>query len=313
MGADGSGTSTASPTSDREFVAPSEYPTEEVLAEMVDPYEALVCWFYLPDGGSSDVGGGAADGAGGGDGDGGGSGRSGYGQEVACFVAYHDEGKPRPSDDHDGAKTGQGGKNTKAVTDLEAKRAAIAARARGRRQQGEDADDGGSQNSDSSISSGGGSDDGGGGSDDELDAEDFEPGALRVRVILASPGTTQQLRKATEVFLKTLRNRNPVSMLGVACFVDLDGRQKKFINRNDNPFSIHGEPETNVFHPYGFTTQRPPTIAPRQSQVKRNVLSAFALQDLSIALGVPKIFKAFPPHIQVPSLRVFIIAVFGGC
>lgn len=211
--ADGSGASTAKPSSDREFVAPSEYPTEEALAEMVDPYEALVCWFYLPDGGSSDVGGGATDGAGGGDGDGGGGGRSGYGQEVACFVAYHDEGKRRPSDDH-GAKNGQGEKHTKAVTDLEAKRAAIAARARGRRQQGEDAD-GGSQYSDSSISSGGGSDggtSGGGGSDDELDAEDFEPGALRVRVVLASPGTTQQLRKATEAFLKTLRNRNPVSM-----------------------------------------------------------------------------------------------------
>ncbi|CBJ25838.1 tetratricopeptide repeat domain protein [Ectocarpus siliculosus] len=241
-GADGSGASTAKPSSEREFVAPSEYPTEEALAEMVDPYEALVCWFYLPDGGSSDVGGGATDGAGGGDGDGGGGGRSGFGQEVACFVAYHDEGKRRPSDDH-GAKNGQGGKDAKAVTDLEAKRAAIAARARGRRQQGEDAD-GGSQYSDSSISSGDGSDggtSGGGGSDDELDAEDFEPGALRVRVVLASPGTTQQLRKATEAFLKTLRNRNPV---------------------------------------------------------KRNVLSAFALQDLSIALGVPKIFKALPPHIQ---------------
>ncbi|CAM9264513.1 unnamed protein product, partial [Ectocarpus sp. 12 AP-2014] len=239
-GADGSGASTAKSSSDREFVAPSEYPTEDTLAEMVDPYEALVCWFYLPDGGSSDVGEGATDGAGGGDGDGGG--RSGFGQEVACFVAYHDEGRRRPSDDH-GAKNGQGGKNTKAVNDLEAKRAAIAARARGRRQQGEDAD-GGSQCSDSSISSGdgsGGGTSGRGGSDDELDAEEFEPGALRVRVVLASAGTTQQLRKATEAFLKTLRNRNPV---------------------------------------------------------KRNVLCAFALQDLSIALGVTKIFKAFPPHIQ---------------
>ncbi|CAM9498108.1 unnamed protein product, partial [Ectocarpus fasciculatus] len=239
-GADGSGASTASPSSDREIVAPSEYPTEEALAEMVDPYEALVCWFYLPDGGGSDVGGGAIDGTGGGDGDGGSGDRSGYGQEVACFVAYHEEGKRRPSDD-DGAKNGQGGKNTKAVTDLEAKRAAIAARARGRRQQGEDGNEGGSQYSDSSISSGDGGNSGGGGSDDEVDAEDFEPGTLRVRVILASPGTTQQLRKATETFLKTLRNRNPV---------------------------------------------------------KRNVLSARALQDLSIALGVPKIFKAFPQHIQ---------------
>ncbi|CAM9303645.1 unnamed protein product, partial [Hapterophycus canaliculatus] len=83
--------------------------------------------------------------------------------------------------------------------------------------------------------------DGGGASDDELNAEDFEPGALRVRLLLASPGTTQRLREATGMFLKAIRNRNPV---------------------------------------------------------KRNVLSAFALQDLSTALEVPKVLKALPPHVQ---------------
>lgn len=34
-------------------------------------------------------------------------------------------------------------------------------------------------------------------------------------------------------------------------------------------------------------------------QVKRVVLSALALQDVGTALGVPKILKALPPHIQV--------------
>lgn len=53
-------------------------------------------------------------------------------------------------------------------------------------------------------------------------------------------------------------------------------------------------------------------------QVKRNVLSAFALQDLSSALGVPKVLKALPPHIQVQredarpcfATCVVVVAVF---
>lgn len=35
------------------------------------------------------------------------------------------------------------------------------------------------------------------------------------------------------------------------------------------------------------------------TKVKRNVLSAFALQDLSTALEVPTLLKALPPHVQV--------------
>lgn len=228
-GADASGNAAAGAGSskDRELVGPSEYPADESLAEMVDPYEALICWFYLPDGGTSERSGGSGgssraaskDGVGGGGTDDGGhsnhggggkGGGKGYGKEVACFVAYHDEGTRRQTED-DGVDAG--GKNSKKVAGLEAKRAAIAARARGRKPQGGDGQ-GGSESSASSgsgSSSDSGTDGGGGVGEDELDAEDFEPTPLRVRVILASPGTTQQLRKTTGEFLKTTRNRNPVS------------------------------------------------------------------------------------------------------
>lgn len=40
----------------------------------------------------------------------------------------------------------------------------------------------------------------------------------------------------------------------------------------------------------------------RLSQVKRNALSAFALQDLGTTLGVAHVLKALPPHIQVHTL-----------
>lgn len=33
-----------------ELVNPSDYPTDEALSEMVDNYEALLCWLYLPEG-----------------------------------------------------------------------------------------------------------------------------------------------------------------------------------------------------------------------------------------------------------------------
>lgn len=208
-GADGSGDAAARASAGTELVGPSEYPTDETLAEMVDQYEALVCWFYLPDGGSSDGG------SGGGSGGGGDGGGRGYGQGIACFVAYHDEGESRVNEDDAGGGGGGGGKNAKRLADLEAKRAAIAARARGRRPQGEEAaEDGGyAAGSQSSASSGDDSSDSDSdaGGEEELDANDFEPGVLRVRVILASAGTSQQLRKATGAFLKTTRNRNPVS------------------------------------------------------------------------------------------------------
>lgn len=210
-GGNGTGTDDArAASSGRQFVAPSEYPTDEILAEMVDSFEALVCWFYLPDVGRSDPAGGTDNDGGGGQGAGG----RGYGSEVACFVAYHDEGTRR-SDGADGSST-SGEQNSKKLADLEAKRAAIAARARDRRRRGEGGGDNGAARSGSSVS--GGSDDssdsgndGVGGSEDELNAEDFEPGALRVRLLLASHGTTQQLRTATGAFLKAIRNRNPVS------------------------------------------------------------------------------------------------------
>ncbi|CAM9536199.1 unnamed protein product, partial [Scytosiphon promiscuus] len=251
-GADGTGADAPGGVAGGDFVAPSEYPTDEVLAEMVDSFEALVCWFYLPDVGRSDSAGGVENGGDGSCGGGGAKGgkaaggRGGYGSEVACFVAYHDEGTRR-SDGADGlSKGGERGRDAKRLAGLEAKRAAIAARARGRRRHGEDGGDDGPVNSGSSESGGGddsgeSDNDGPRGSDDELNAEDFEPGALRVRLLLASPGTTQQLRKATGAFLKAIRNRNPV---------------------------------------------------------KRDVLSAFALQDLSTALEVPKVLKALPPHVQ---------------
>ena len=213
-GADGSGDAGARALAGKELVGPSEYPADETLAEMVDQYEALVCWFYLPDEGGCDAGG--SGGGGGGDEHGAGEGRKGYGQGIACFVAYHDEGERRVDEDEaDGAG---GGKDPKKLADLEAKRAAIAERARGRRRRrgeaGEaDGGGGGYAGSRSSESSGDNSSDSGSDAkgDDEIDANDFEPGALRVRVILASDGTTQQLRKAAGAFLKTTRNRNPVS------------------------------------------------------------------------------------------------------
>lgn len=44
------GDNEAAATRAGEFVSPSDYPTDEALSEMVDPYEALICWFYPPAG-----------------------------------------------------------------------------------------------------------------------------------------------------------------------------------------------------------------------------------------------------------------------
>lgn len=311
-GADGSGDAAARASAGKELVGASEYPTDETLAEMVDQYEALVCWFYLPDGGSCDGGGGGSDGvagagAGGGAGGGGGGanehgvGESGkrYGKGVACFVAYRDEGDRRVNEDDADAGGGGGGRNSKRLADLGAKRAAIAARARGRKPQGGEGG-GGYAGAQSSSSSGDDSSDSGSDArgEEELDANDFEPGALRVRVILASAGTTQQLRKAAGAFLKTTRNRNPVSGYDGETLASLEKRvafmEQPACMRESNvlgviPHSCRYIITPNALHRINSATP----------QVKRNVLSAFALQDLSAALGVPKVLKALPPHIQV--------------
>ena len=265
-----------------EYVAPSDYPTDEVLAEMVDAYEALICWFYaVPGEDDGDSGGSdtttttaAAAGHGGGFGGGGGGTRGGKRSNydggsdgIVCFVAYHDEGKRRPSatttatageakaSDNDNKPSDPNAKasdvNDKAggdmgnepsdktidkprdddtasgtneskpsatkentLAELEQKRAAIAARARDRQQK----EEGDVKDADSSATSDSG--DNADNREQEVDALDFEPGALRVRVILASHGTTELLRKATGVFLSAARNRNPVrdACLEVALF-----------------------------------------------------------------------------------------------
>lgn len=45
----------------------------------------------------------------------------------------------------------------------------------------------------------------------QVDASKFEPGQLRVRMIMAAAGTTDQLRQATAAFLSATHSRNPVS------------------------------------------------------------------------------------------------------
>ncbi|CAN0006883.1 unnamed protein product, partial [Laminaria digitata] len=247
VGADGVTTAATAATAG-EYVAPSDYPTDEVLAEMVDAYEALICWFYTLPGDDNDNNNNNNGGRGGGGGNGGGGG-------ISCFVAYHDEGKRRPSASATTTTTaGHGDPSDKKtdniiadddpshknkIAELEQKRAAIAARTRDRQQKKEGGD--GQDSGGSSATSNSGDDAADDRREDELDALDFEPGALRVRVILGSQGTTELLRKATGVFLSAARNRNPV---------------------------------------------------------KRNALSAFALQDLGATLGVANVLKALPPHIQ---------------
>lgn len=168
---------------------------------MVDPYEALICWFYLPTAG----GGGNASGI-----VTGGEKGSDIGGAVACFVAYRDEGKRSPkfgdNDNHTATKGGR--EKIASAAELEQQRAAIAARERGRRQrQRGGGPDGGSHSSGSSSD---GDHSSAVGKQEELDATEFDQGVLRVRVILAGPGTTAQLRKATDSFLSAARNRNPV-------------------------------------------------------------------------------------------------------
>lgn len=195
-----------------EFVGPSDYPTDEALAEMVDSYEALICWYYLPAGnGSASASGSSGTNENGGvsDGDdnnneGNFSGRSAGGSGIACFVAYRDQGNRRHTASTDIDNSNGARARNPQVAELEQKRAAIKARARVRRRDEEN----GSQGSGSSSSSG--SSDGGNGREEDLNANDFDPGALRVRVMLTGPGTAEQLRKATGVFLSAARNRNPV-------------------------------------------------------------------------------------------------------
>lgn len=45
----------------------------------------------------------------------------------------------------------------------------------------------------------------------QVDASQYKPGQLRVRVIMADSGTTAQLRRATAEYLSTIHIRNPVS------------------------------------------------------------------------------------------------------
>ena len=235
MGADGVTTAATAATAG-EYVSPSDYPTDEVLAEMVDAYEALICWFYaLPGSGgvdNDDGSGGGSDtttGRGGtgrtGKQDGSGKRHDGESGGISCFVAYHDEGKRRrPSATNtafgnDEPKGEQGSK----IAELEEKRAAIAARARDRQRE----EEGDNQGSGSSATSNSG-DNAAAVREQELDTLDFEPGALRVRVILASRGTTELLRKATGVFLSAARNRNPVRRISpTTTFITYQGLKKK--------------------------------------------------------------------------------------
>lgn len=219
-----------------EYVSPSDYPTDEVLAEMVDAYEALICWFYaLPgsrgvDNDDNNSGGNDSTAGRGGTGrtgkqNGGGKRHDGESGGISCFVAYHDEGKrrrPSATNIASGIDEPKGEQENK-IAELEEKRAAIAARARDR-QQKEEGGDQGFGSSATSYSGDNAADD----REQELDALDFEPGALRVRVILASRGTTELLRKATGVFLSAARNHNPVRKFSpTATFITYQGIKKK--------------------------------------------------------------------------------------
>lgn len=50
IGGKGSGAAYGGGVRAGELVSPSDYPADEALSEMVDTYEALLCWFYLPAG-----------------------------------------------------------------------------------------------------------------------------------------------------------------------------------------------------------------------------------------------------------------------
>lgn len=210
-GSESAGSAKAAATG--ELVGPSDYPSEDALAEMVDPFEALICWFYLPAGGGGNTNtSGIASGGGENRGDDVGGGA------VACFVAYHDEGKrhAKAGDNdktHTTPMTTKSGReeNTTTAAELEQQRAAIAARERGQRHRGRGGSPGGGSHSGSAGSSSDGDHASAAGKEEELDATEFEPGVFRVRVVVAGPGTTAQLRKATDSFLSAARNRNPVS------------------------------------------------------------------------------------------------------
>lgn len=175
-------------------VTPLDHPTDKALAEMVDPYEALLSWFYSSPDGSINAGGSVAnddvdDEA-----------------ELACFVAYYDKGKRRKTSSDDTASKDADERSNQVTikpADLEKKRCTINARARdGYRGAAEGMPE------DSHPPSGEGSS--ANSMNEEIDANDFEPGVLRVRVILSEPGTRDKLREATKGFLSAMRNRNPV-------------------------------------------------------------------------------------------------------
>ena len=172
-----------------ERLMPSDYPSDEVLAEMVDPYEALLCWYHIPPGGSGSNGrrkfveddgtetrwaGNRA------------NGDIDDATRIACFVAYHDQGKPRK------------------VDDLKKKHTEIGTKVHDRRQDTENGASGRLR-----LSSEGGAIPTK--VDDEINANDFKTGPFRVRMILADPGTSEKLRRATEAFLSAMSNRNIVS------------------------------------------------------------------------------------------------------
>lgn len=171
-----------------ERVTPLDHPTNQALAEMIDPYEALLCWFYSSPDGSIDNDDGDDE------------------AELACFVAYHDEGKRRkPSSDATASKDADGHSTHRSLkpAELEKKSSKIDARARDGYQGSAEG-----MPEDSRTASGGGScaND----PNEEIDANDLDPGVLRVRVILSDPGTLVRLRQATKGFLSAMRNRNPV-------------------------------------------------------------------------------------------------------
>lgn len=185
-GAEPATTSVKSMSSER--VTPLDHPTNQALAEMIDPYEVLLCWFYSsPDGSidNDDVDDEA---------------------ELACFVAYHDEGeRHKPSSDVTAGKDADERRNKRSLKpfEIEKKCSKIDAKARDSYQ---DIAEG--MPEDSCPASGGGSN--ANDMNEEIDANDFDTGVLRVRVILSGPGTLDKLRQATKGFLSAMKNRNPV-------------------------------------------------------------------------------------------------------
>lgn len=218
---------------------PSDFPTDGVLSEMLDPFEALVCWFYVPSPRSEELGDEVEDGDG-----------SGC---VSCFVAYRERGgrtQPggpadgegpdeigmnRSEDERGAAATEASRENKESQEDLDdvdmapsdtnnekrvgrEKRPAVAAELRRQRaavqaqaqaqarveaaRRSGPAGEWDEQDQDSDSD------------DNQVDASEYEPGALRMRVIMSNPGTVEQLQRATAAYLSALRTPNPVRRSG---------------------------------------------------------------------------------------------------